>query len=70
MPGYASMVNWFRSVSEIPYPDFDVIENKDAKRNATVLSSHDYGGIMFWKISKRHLIETIIGIEEEFRKSL
>ena len=73
MPGYASMVNWFRSVSEIPYPDFDVIENKDAKRNATVLSLMIDWGIMFGRYkyqSADDLIETIIGIEEEFRKSL
>ena len=50
MPGYASMVNWFRSVSEIPYPDFDVIENKDAKRNATVLSLMIDWGNYVWKI--------------------
>ena len=71
--GYASMVNWFRSVSEIPYPDFDVIENKDAKRNATVLSLMIDWGIMFGRYkyqSADDLIETIIGIEEEFRKSL
>lgn len=73
MPGYASMVNWFRSVSDIPYPDFDVIENKDAKRNATVLSLMIDWGIMFGRYkyqSADDLIETIIGIEEEFRKSL
>lgn len=73
IPGYASMVNWFRSVSEIPYPDFDVIENKDAKRNATVLSLMIDWGIMFGRYkyqSADDLIETIIGIEEEFTKSL
>ena len=61
------------AVSDIPYPDFDVIENKDAKRNATVLSLMIDWGIMFGRYkyqSADDLIETIIGIEDEFRKSL
>ncbi|MFQ9749592.1 MAG: hypothetical protein ACLRYY_12410 [Anaerobutyricum soehngenii] len=41
VPGYASMVNWFRSVGEIPYPDFD--DNRRTKmpneRNGTGLHS-------------------------------
>ena len=49
-----------------------MIENKDAKRNATVLSLMIDWGIMFGRYkyqSADDLIETIIGIEEEFRKS-
>ena len=50
MPGYASMVNWFHSVSDIPYPDFDVIENKDAKAECNGTVTHDRQRIMFGKI--------------------
>ena len=67
------MLNWFVSVSEIQYGYFVIIEDKDAKRNATVLSLMIDWGIMFGRYKYQRaddLIETIIGIEEEFRKSL
>ncbi len=38
MPGFASIVNWFRIAGEIPYPDFDMITDLDKKRDALAMS--------------------------------
>ena len=38
MPGFASIVNWFRIAGEIPYPDFDMITDLDKKRDAMAMS--------------------------------
>lgn len=68
-PGYASMVNWFRSVGEVDYPDFDVIENKEDKRHATTLSLLIDWQIMFQRYQYRtvdDLIDTILFVENNY----
>ena len=67
--GYASMVNWFRSASTIPYPDFDVIEDAAARRAATTLSLLIDWQIMFQRYeykSADELVDTILFVEKEF----
>ncbi len=71
--GYASMVNWFRSASNIPYPDFDAIEDKNARRCAVVLSLLIDWQIMFSRYqyqSAGDLIDTILYVERNFYKNL
>lgn len=71
--GYASMVNWFRSVSPIEYPDFDVIENVEDRRLATTLSLLIDWQIMFQRYQFRTVddfIDTILYVEEAFMKLL
>ena len=71
--GYASMVNWFRSASTIPYPDFDVIEDPAAKRCAVTLSLLIDWQIMFQRYgyqSVDDLIDTILFVERHFYKML
>lgn len=70
-PGYASMVNWFRAVSDIPYPDFDVITDVEDRRNATVLSLMIDWALMFERYhyqSVDDLIDTVLSMEERFLK--
>lgn len=38
MPGFASIVNWFRIAGEITYPDFEMITNLNKKRDAMAMS--------------------------------
>lgn len=38
MPGFASIVNWFRVAGEITYPDFEMITDLDKKRDAMAMS--------------------------------
>ena len=67
--GYASMVNWFRSASVIPYPDFDVIEDMNVRRNAVTLSLLIDWQIMFDRYgyqSVDDLIDTILLVEKNF----
>jgi len=69
-PGYASMVNWFRSASDIPYPDFDVIEDVNARRQAVTLSLLIDWQIMFERYryqSVDDLIHSILYVEKEYR---
>ena len=69
--GYASMVNWFRSASAIPYPDFDVIEDIEARRNAVTLSLIIDWQIMFARYgyqSVDDLIDTILFTEEKYKE--
>ena len=69
--GYASMVNWFRTVSTIPYPDFDVIEDLSAKRQAETLSLLIDWQIMFQRYTYKSvddLIDTILYVEKEFHR--
>ena len=71
--GYASMVNWFRSASCIPYPDFDVIEDVNARRNAVTLSLVIDWQIMFARYgyqSVDDLIDTILFAEKSFMEIL
>ncbi|MBR0410251.1 MAG: phosphotransferase [Eubacterium sp.] len=67
--GYASMVNWFRSASVIPYPDFDVIEDINARRHAVTLSLLIDWQIMFARYGYRSvddLIDTILFVEKNY----
>ena len=67
--GYASMVNWFRSASAIPYPDFDVIEDITARRHAVTLSLIIDWQIMFARYryqSSDDLIDTILFAEKNY----
>ncbi|MDO4189526.1 MAG: phosphotransferase [Eubacteriales bacterium] len=69
--GYASMVNWFRAAAMITYPDFEVIEDENKKRNAKSLSLVIDWQIMFARYSYRSvddLIDTILFVEDEYRK--
>jgi 5-methylthioribose kinase len=69
--GYASMVNWFRTVSTIPYPDFDVIKDLSAKRQAETLSLLIDWQIMFQRYTYKSvddLIDTILYVEKEFHR--
>ena len=69
--GYASMVNWFRTVSTIPYPDFDVIEDLSAKRQAETLSLLIDWQIMFQRYTYKSvddLVDTILYVEKEFHR--
>lgn len=69
--GYASMVNWFRTVSAIPYPDFDVIEDLNLRRQAETLSLLIDWQIMFQRYSYQSvddLIDTILYVEKEFHR--
>lgn len=68
-PGYAAMVNWFRASSGIPYPDFDVIQNEEARRNATVLSLFIDWDMMFGRYQYRNVddwIEAILTVEKKY----
>ncbi len=68
--GYASMVNWFRSASVISYPDFDVIEDIEARRHAVTLSLMIDWQIMFARYQYRSvddLIDTILYVENNYR---
>lgn len=38
MPGFASIVNWFRVAGEIVYPDFEMITDLNKKRDAMAMS--------------------------------
>ena len=72
-PGYASIVNWFRCTGEIEYPDFDVIENLEDKRHAQTLSLMMDWQLMFQRyqfMSVDDLIDTVLFVEEEYRKTL
>ena len=72
-PGYASIVNWFRCTGEIEYPDFDVIENLEDKRHAQTLSLMMDWQLMFQRyqfMSVDDLIDTVLFVEEEYRKAL
>ncbi len=72
-PGYASMVNWFRAASDIPYPDFDVIVDEEKKRHATSLSLLIDWGIMFERYeytTVKDLIDSILKYENLYMKYL
>lgn len=47
MPGFASIVNWFRVAGEITYPDFEMITDLDKKRDAMAMSLLADWQIMF-----------------------
>ncbi|MDO5147076.1 MAG: phosphotransferase [Eubacteriales bacterium] len=68
-PGYASMVNWFRCVGDIPYPDFDTIREDEKRKQAQMLSL-----VMDWQLMFRRyqfedvddLIDVVLFAEKEF----
>lgn len=67
-PGYASIVNWFRAASMIAYPDFDVIDDLNQKRNAMALSLLIDWQIMFHRYTYQKpedLIEDILFVEQQ-----
>lgn len=71
--GYASMVNWFRSASVIPYPDFDVIADLTARRHAVTLSLLIDWQIMFQRYgyqSVDDLMDTILFVENYYKSML
>ena len=66
-------MNWFRAASPISYPDFDVIENTDARRLATTLSLLIDWQMMFQRyqfVSVDDLVDMILFVEAEFMKRL
>ncbi|MBQ9155855.1 MAG: phosphotransferase [Eubacterium sp.] len=68
--GYASMVNWFRAASAIAYPDFDVIEDIEARRHAVTLSLMIDWQIMFARYryqSVDDLIDTMLFVERNYK---
>ena len=69
--GYASMVNWFRAAAAIEYPDFEVIKDVEAKRQAKTMSLMIDWQIMFARYaydSVDDLIDTILYIEKALKK--
>ncbi len=72
-PGYASIVNWFRCVGDVGYPDFDVIKNKEDKRHAQTLSLAIDWEIMFQRYDFDNvddLIDTILFTEEAYKERM
>lgn len=70
-PGYAAIVNWFRCVGEVAYPDFDVIDNLEDKKRAQTLSLLIDWQMMFQRyqfICVDDLIDTILFAEEQYHK--
>lgn len=71
-PGYASIVNWFRSAGPIAYPDFDVIKNPADKCHAKTLSLLIDWQIMFERYqyqSVDDLIDSILYVEDKYYKT-
>ncbi len=69
-PGYASIVNWFRCVGDVGYPDFDVIKNIDDKRHAQTLSLTIDWQLMFQRYAFDNvddLIDTILFTEKTYK---
>lgn len=69
MPGFASIVNWFRIAGEIPYPDFDMITNLDKKRDALAMSLMMDWQIMFNRYnytSIHDFIDDLLYVEKNY----
>lgn len=69
MPGFASIVNWFRVAGEIPYPDFDMITDLDKKRDAMALSLLIDWQFMFNRYnyeSIQDMIDDILYVEKNY----
>lgn len=72
-PGYAAVVNWFRCVGEVPYPDFDVIKQEEDKEHALTMSLLMDWEMMFQRsqyTSVDDLIDTILYVEERYTRML
>lgn len=69
MPGFASIVNWFRIAGEIPYPDFDMITDLDKKRDALAMSLMMDWQIMFNRYnytSIHDFIDDLLYVEKNY----
>ena len=69
MPGFASIVNWFRIAGEIPYPDFDMITNLDKKRDSLAMSLMMDWQIMFNRYnytSIHDFIDDLLYVEKNY----
>lgn len=69
MPGFASIVNWFRIAGEIPYPDFDMITDLDKKRDALALSLMMDWQIMFNRYNYKNIhdfIDDLLYVEKNY----
>ena len=69
MPGFASIVNWFRIAGEIPYPDFDMITDLDKKRDAMAMSLMMDWQIMFNRYNYKNIndfIDDLLYIEKNY----
>lgn len=69
MPGFASIVNWFRVAGEITYPDFEMITDLDKKRDAMALSLLMDWQFMFNRYnytSVQDMIDDILYVEKNY----
>ena len=69
MPGFASIVNWFRIAGEIPYPDFDMITDLDKKRDAMAMSLMMDWQIMFNRYNYKNIhdfIDDLLFVEKNY----
>ena len=69
MPGFASIVNWFRIAGEIPYPDFDMITDLDKKRDAMAMSLMMDWQIMFNRYNYKSIhdfIDDLLYVEKNY----
>lgn len=69
VPGFASVVNWFRTAGKIIYPDFEMITDLDKKRDAMALSLLIDWQIMFHRYEYKgieDLIEDILYVEKNY----
>ena len=69
MPGFASIVNWFRIAGEIPYPDFDMMTDLDKKRDAMALSLMMDWQIMFNRYNYKNIhdfIDDLLYVEKNY----
>ena len=69
MPGFASIVNWFRIAGEIPYPDFDMITDLDKKRDAMSMSLMMDWQMMFNRYNYKNIhdfIDDLLYVEKNY----
>ena len=68
-PGYAAIVNWFRVAGNIPYPDFDMIDDPDKKRDAMTLSLLIDWQLMFHRYEYNNiedLVRDVLFVEQHY----
>lgn len=69
MPGFASIVNWFRVAGAIEYPDFEMITDLNKKRDAMALSLLIDWQIMFNRYNYKTVqdfIDDILYVEKNY----
>lgn len=69
MPGFASIVNWFRVAGQISYPDFDMITDLDKKRDAMALSLMMDWQMMFHRSQYKDIqdfIDDLLYVEKHY----